>query len=364
MNTFGTIFRLTTFGESHGPAIGGIIDGLPPCLHIDTDALPRAMRRRRPGQSQFTSSRSEADAVEILSGISPEGLTLGSPIGFLIRNNDARSADYAGMERALRPNHADYTYMRRYGIRDHRGGGRASARETACRVAAGAIASQVLATRGVGVRAWLSAVGSEAISPDIPLPTEAAIAASAIFCPDAAASAKMESEIATARAEGDSVGGRVSCSIVGLPAGIGDPVYGKLQMRLASAAMSINAAKAFEYGLGVRAASARGSRSTDLFVEGEGAPRFASNMSGGIQGGISTGEEVRFHVSFKPTPTLLRDVATTDACGRPMLLHARGRHDPCVAVRAVPVVEAMAAIAILDAMLIDLGQSYFAPAGK
>lgn len=361
MNSLGTLFRLTTFGESHGQAIGGIIDGVPPRIRIDFEAVAQAMRRRRPEQSALTSQRAEADAVEFLSGLTPEGITLGSPVGFIIKNTDARPADYSDMAEALRPNHADFTYMRRYGIRDHRGGGRASARETACRVVAGAIAAQVLSARGVRVRAWLSGVGEMQMNPDVALPSADSVAASAIGCPDEALSERMESVIAAAKSEGDSVGGRVSCSIIGLPAGIGDPVYGKLQMRLAAAAMSINAAKAFEYGMGVRSASARGSLTADLFLPADGAPRFATNFSGGIQGGISTGEEVRIHVSFKPTPTLLQEVPTTDASGKPLTLHARGRHDPCVAVRAVPVVEAMTAIAVLDAMLVDLGQHYFAP---
>lgn len=352
MNTFGNIYRLTTFGESHGAAIGGVIDGVPPRFRIDMEALSREMERRRPGRNAFATARNEADKVEFLSGISTDGLTLGSPIGFIIRNTNQRPADYDANSEALRPCHADYTYTAKYGIRDPRGGGRASARETASRCVAGAIARQILQKRGIEITAWLHAMGpielDEGFIPSGRTQTDA----SPLFCPDPAVSARMEELLTATRKEGDSVGGLVKCVIGGVPAGLGEPVAHKLHAMLAAAMMSINAAKGFEYGLGFAAARAFGSKTADAFcLRGNGSIATLTNYSGGIQGGISNGNAINFAVAFKPTPTLMREVETITADGRRVTLPAKGRHDPCVAVRAVPVVEAMAAITILDAML-------------
>ncbi len=318
MNSIGELIRLTTFGESHGPAMGGVLDGMPPLVHIDLDAVRREVARRRPGHGPLVSQRQESDEVEILSGIAPDGRTLGTPIGFIVRNRDARSGDYADYDGRFRPNHADYTYWKKYGIHDFRGGGRASARETVSRVVAGAICRQWLDTLGVTVHAELLP------GPDI----EAAVAA------------------------GDSVGGAVRCTVTGLPVGVGEPVYDKLSARLAEAMMSINAVKAFEIGDGVAASSAFGSESMDSFVKTDDNADLtcASNHSGGVQGGISNGMPVTMTIHFKPTPTLMRPIETFDTAGNRVTVPPKGRHDPCVAVRAVPVVEAMAIITVADMM--------------
>lgn len=326
-NTIGTLLRFTGFGESHGPAVGGVLDGMPAGIAIDFDAVQAMMDRRRPGTSPLVSARNEADAVRFLSGIF-EGKTLGTPIAFLIENSDARSADYERMRHTYRPNHADYTYDAKYGIRDYRGGGRASARETAGRVAAGALAMQFLATRGISIRAEIEAIGC-ARTPDA-----------------------FDEEIRRARAEGDSVGGVVRCTVSGCPAGLGEPVFGKLQAMLAAAMMSINAAKGFDYGCGFDGARRRGSELLDTpYTDSEGRVHMASNHSGGIQGGISNGEDIYFRVAFKPVATLMREVDTIDDTGRPVKLEVHGRHDVCVVPRALVVVEAMAALTIADALL-------------
>lgn len=315
-NTFGKLLTLTTFGESHGPAMGGILDGMPPMVRIDMELIRRQTDRRRPGAGQpGTSTRREADTVEILSGIGPDGLTLGTPIGFIIRNSDARPGDYEGMGGKFRPNHADYTYYSKYGVHDFRGGGRASARETVSWVVAGAIARQWLNTLGIEFTAQFERTGS---------PEEAA-------------------------RRGDSIGGIVRCSIKGLPAGVGEPVADKLHARLAAAMMQINAAKAFEYGDGFRSATMAGSESRDLFAFPHNpATPCLSNHSGGIQGGISNGMPVEFAVYFKPTPTIMQPADTIDTEGNSCTIKPRGRHDSCVAIRAVPVVEAMAALVVGD----------------
>lgn len=350
MNTFGKNLTLTTFGESHGPAMGGVIDGFPAGYKIDFDALLKEVAKRRPGQSALVTARKESDTPEFLSGISPDGITLGTPIGFIVRNSDHHSADYDEMAKVFRPNHADYTYIKRYGIRDHRGGGRSSARETVNWVVAGALASQWLETKGIRIEAVLSQVGPVTAgdifdglmtNPSEPFRLE--------VNPDL--SLAMEEFVKETKKKGDSVGGRVSCLITGLPAGIGNPVAEKLHSRLAAAMMSINAAKGFEYGLGFRAASALGSATADRFLPSAspGEPlATATDFSGGIQGGISNGMPVFFSVAFKPTPTLMMPLPTTDTDGRARTLNPAGRHDPCVAVRAVPVVKAMAALVIAD----------------
>ncbi|MDE6009211.1 MAG: chorismate synthase [Muribaculaceae bacterium] len=350
MNTFGKNLTLTTFGESHGPAMGGIIDGFPAGYKIDFDKLYKEVAKRRPGQSVLVTARNETDKPEFLSGISPEGITLGTPIGFIVRNSDHHSADYDEMAKAFRPNHADYTYIARYGIRDHRGGGRQSARETVNWVVAGALALQWLEQKGISIESVLSQVGPITAG-DIfdGLMTEPQRPFRLEVNPDLRLA--MEEFVKETKSKGDSIGGRVSCMISGLPAGIGSPVAEKLHSRLAAAMMSINAAKGFEYGLGFRASYATGSETADTFIPSEnpGEPLTTStNYSGGIQGGISNGMPVFFSVAFKPTPTLMKPLKTVDTAGKEMILNPAGRHDPCVAVRAVHVVKAMAALVVAD----------------
>ena len=339
MNTFGKIYTLTSFGESHGPALGGVIDGMPAGMTIDFDEVRRQMSRRRPGRDALVTPRNEADEVEFMSGIM-DGVTLGSPIGFIIRNTRQRSGDYREMEHAFRPGHADFTYTEKYGLRDWRGGGRASARETAARMVAGALAAQVLAVKGITVKARLVMAGG--------VPNTAT--GEDELCDE------VREAIVAARAAGDSIGGVVECTVHGVPAGVGEPAAGKLQAMLAAAMMSVPAAKGFEYGMGFAGAARRGSEVIDNWVSAPDDPRgmrAAANNSGGIQGGISNGEDIVMRVAFKPTATLLRDVQTVDDSRNEITLHARGRHDPCVAVRAVPVVEAMAAMTVLDAFLLS-----------
>lgn len=355
MNSFGKHLRLTTFGESHGPAMGGVIDGFPAGMRVDFDNVAREVASRRPGSSPLVTARDETDTPEFLSGISPDGVTLGTPIGFIVRNRDARSADYSNSESYYRPNHADYTYMVKYGLRDARGGGRSSARETVSRVVAGALALQWLAERGVNVSAALTRVGDVDAGSVVDEILRAPGSRATLEVPLALRKA-MEERVAEARAAGDSVGGRVSCLVTGVPPGIGAPVGDKLQARLAQAMLSINAAKGFEYGIGFNAAGAYGSESADLFLPPElkdGPLRTSTDFSGGIQGGISNGMPVVFSVAFKPTPTIMRPQPTVDTEGRQCVTQPRGRHDPCVALRAVPVVKAMAALTIADLMLGD-----------
>ena len=355
MNTFGKIFKLSSFGESHGPAIGGVVDGVPAGIPLDEGYIQKQLDRRRPGQSALTTARPETDKVKILSGVF-EGLTTGTPIGFIVENKAQHSHDYTNMAETFRPSHADFTYQAKYGIRDWRGGGRSSARETVSRVVAGAIARRVLDTLGIELTAYTSAVGD--IYTDID-PAEVSVQMveeSPTRCPDKEAAARMERLILDVKTQGDTVGGVVSCIIKGLPAGIGEPVFDKLQATLAHAMMSINAAHGFEYGMGFDGARRRGSEVLDKWIPDSGDSRgmhAASNYSGGIQGGISNGEPVFFRVAFKPVATLLREVETVDSSGNAVTLHARGRHDPCVVPRAVPIVEAMAAMCVLDAWLVN-----------
>lgn len=348
MNSFGHILQLTTFGESHGAAIGGILDGVPSGFEIDLNKVQQALDRRKPGAEAIGSRRKESDRVQLLSGVF-EGKTLGTPIGFIIPNEDAKSGDYAQLRDAYRPNHADFTYETKYGIRDYRGGGRASARETACRVAAGSIAAQILNRFGIKTIAYTSAIGR--VEYECQNPNTDMIYSSEVRCPDSAFSAKMKKEIETAGMQGDTIGGCVSCKITGVPAGLGEPIGGKLQSMLASALMSIPAAKGFEYGLGMAASTARGSESADIFLPGEKITT-ATNNSGGIQGGISNGSEISLRVAFKPAPTLLRPIETVTREGERITLTMKGRHDPCVVPRAVPVVEAMANLVLLDALML------------
>ena len=352
-NSFGNIFRLTSFGESHGAAIGGVIDGMPAGIAIDLDAVQRELDRRRPGQSAIVTARNEKDRVRILSGIF-EGVTTGTSIGFIIENENQHSADYGNIKDAFRPSHADYTYTTKYGLRDYRGGGRSSARETAARVVAGAFARQALAQLGIDLYAYTSQVGEIALSRDYRLYSRNAIDTNAVRCPDATKAAEMEQLIKQVKGEGDTIGGIITGVITGVPVGLGEPVFGKLHAMLGAAMLSINAVKGFEYGDGFDFASRRGSEVNDAFVTDDaGHVSTATNHSGGIQGGISNGEDIIFRVAFKPVATLLRDVNTIDKDGNSITLKARGRHDPCVLPRAVPIVEAMAAMVILDAYLLN-----------
>ena len=347
-NSFGNIFRLTTFGESHGPALGGVIDGMPAGLEINLESVQYELDRRRPGQSSIVTPRKESDTVEFLSGIF-EGKTTGTPIGFIIRNSDQHSSDYSEMKTLYRPNHADYTYDCKYGFRDYRGGGRSSARETASRIVGGAVARQALEKMGVRIDAYTEQVGDIRCGEFRSFDEREK---NPVRCPDPVAAEKMENLIRQVRKDGDTIGGVVGCRVTGLPAGLGEPVFDKLQARLAAAMMSINAAKGFEYGLGFNGVCRRGSEIVDNFIPGpDGGITTKNNYSGGMQGGISNGEDTNFRVAFKPVATLLKPVETVDKDGIRSVLKARGRHDPCVVPRAVPIVEAMAAMVLFDALL-------------
>lgn len=354
LNRTGHIFSLTSFGESHGEAIGGVIDGMPAGVRISLEKIQRELDRRRPGQSDITTQRREPDKVRILSGMM-DGVTTGTPIGFMVENTSQRSSDYSDIARAYRPNHADYTYDAKFGIRDHRGGGRASARETIARVVAGAFARQALEAYSVEIMAYTEAIGGISSDTDYKVVDSAMIDASDVRCPDPEASAKMREAVLEAKKAGDSIGGIVKCVVRGMPAGVGEPVFGRLNAELAAAMMSIPAAKGFEVGAGFSSAERRGSELIDEFyTDADGRIRTRSNNSGGIQGGISNGEDITMRIAFKPAPTLLiPGIPSVDSEGRPVELSVKGRHDPCVVPRAVPVVEAMAAIVCLDNILIN-----------
>lgn len=348
-NTYGNIFTLTSFGESHGEAVGGVVDGMPAGIDIDLDFIQSELDRRRPGQSAITTSRKEADKVELLSGVF-EGKSTGCPIGFVVRNTNQHSQDYENMRNVFRPSHADYTYTTKYGVRDHRGGGRSSARITISRCVAGALAKLALRQIGVSVTAYTSQVGDISIDPDYRHHDFSNIETTAVRCPDLEAAAKMEKLIAEVKGKGDTIGGIITCVIKGCPVGLGEPEFGKLHAALGSAMLGINAVKGFEYGAGFACVNRRGSELNDVFTEGF---HTATNNSGGIQGGISNGEDIYFRVAFKPVATLLMEQQTVDKDGNPTTLTARGRHDPCVLPRAVPIVEAMAAMTILDYYLLS-----------
>lgn len=351
MNTIGKNFTLTTFGESHGAAIGGVVDGMPAGIDIDLDFIQSELDRRRPGQSKITTSRQEADRVELLSGVF-EGKSTGCPIGFIVRNENQHSQDYENLRTVFRPSHADYTYYMKYGIRDHRGGGRSSARITISRVVAGALAKLVLRQRGISVVAYTSQVGPIALDRDYSKYDLTLTESNAVRCPDAEKAAQMEELISQVKAEGDTIGGIITCVVKGCPVGLGAPEFGKLHAALGAAMLSINAVKGFEYGDGFDSATRRGSEVNDRFAQGpDGTIMTLSNHSGGIQGGISNGEDIYFRVAFKPVATLLQPQQTVDLEGNATTLTARGRHDPCVLPRAVPVVESMAAMTILDQIL-------------
>ena len=355
-NTFGTLFTLTTFGESHGAAVGGVVDGMPANIEIDLDFIQRELNRRRPGQSPLTTSRQEADQVELLSGVF-EGRTTGSPIGFIVRNQNQHSQDYENLRSLFRPSHADYTYYNKYGIRDHRGGGRSSARITLSRVVGGALAKLALRQLGISICAYTSQVGDIALDGHYSSYDLSLTETNAVRCPDPATAARMEQLIAAVKAQGDTIGGIITCVVRGCPVGIGEPEFGKLHAQLGAAMLSINAAKGFEYGEGFAGVTQRGSEQNDIFIQekeraGCGTITTATNHSGGIQGGISNGQDIFFRVAFKPVATLLRQQETVTIDGEPTTYTAQGRHDPCVLPRAVPVVEAMAAMTILDHYLI------------
>ena len=349
MNTFGKNFTLTTFGESHGAAIGGVVDGMPAGIDIDLDFIQSELNRRRPGQSKITTSRQEPDQVELLSGVF-EGKSTGCPIGFIVRNENQHSQDYENLRTVFRPSHADFTYYSKYGIRDHRGGGRSSARITISRVVAGALAKLALRQLGISIQAYTSQVGDISLDRDYTKYDLSLTESNAVRCPDAEKAAAMEQLITEVKAEGDTIGGVITCIVKGCPVGLGEPEFGKLHAELGAAMLSINAVKGFEYGDGFDGVNRRGSEVNDRFV---GGPTITTltNHSGGIQGGISNGQDIYFRVAFKPVATLLRPQETVDMEGNPTTLTARGRHDPCVLPRAVPVVEAMAAIVILDQYL-------------
>ncbi|MBK6950642.1 MAG: chorismate synthase [Crocinitomicaceae bacterium] len=346
-NTFGHIFRLTSFGESHGKAIGGIIDGCPSNVEINFKKIQYELNRRKPGQSSITTQRDEADEVEFLSGIF-EGKTLGTPIAFQIKNQDQKSEDYDSLKDVFRPSHADFTYQEKYKIRDHRGGGRSSARETAARVVAGAIAKQILAKTGIHICAFVSQIGQVRIEESDLKFSELDIEASLVRCPEKNTSAKMIQLIEEVRSKGDSLGGKIKCTIIGMPAGVGEPVFDKLHADLAKAMMGINAVKGFEIGSGFSAVEMLGSEHNDEFLPGG---QTSSNNSGGIQGGISNGQDIYFNVAFKPVATISQKQNTIDKNNNEVVLAAKGRHDPCVVPRAVPIVEAMAALVVLDQLL-------------
>lgn len=357
MNTIGNIFRLTTFGESHGEAIGGVVDGMPAGIPIDTAFIQQELNRRRPGQSAITTARQEADQVELLSGVF-EGKSTGCPIGFIVRNTNQHSNDYDNMREVYRPSHADYTYNTKYGIRDHRGGGRSSARITISRCVAGALAKLALKEIGVHITAYTSQVGGIALDRDYHQYDLTKTENNAVRCPDEEKATEMIHLIEQVKAEGDTIGGVITCVITGCPVGLGEPEFGKLHAQLGAAMLSINAVKGFEYGEGFAGVTQRGSEQNDVFVSNsapDGNKPFGTktNHSGGIQGGISNGQDIYCRIAFKPVATLLREQDTVDIHGEKTTLTAKGRHDPCVLPRAVPIVEAMAAMTILDAFLSD-----------
>lgn len=352
MNTFGRIFRLTSFGESHGRGIGGIIDGCPPGLEIDIELIQQDLERRKPGQSKITTQRKEPDQIEFLSGVF-EGKTQGTPIAFAIWNKDQHSKDYDNLKDIYRPSHADYTYIQKYGTRDHRGGGRSSARETIARVVAGAIAKQILAKVGVTINAYVSRVGEIALDKSYQQLDLSKTEDNIVRCPDAEAAEKMIARIEAAAKNGDTVGGVITGVANGVPAGWGEPVFNKLHADLGGAMLGINAVKGFEYGSGFDGTKQSGSEHNDIFIQTENGVRTKTNNSGGIQGGISNGEAIYFNVAFKPIATLLKEQNTVDKNNNEITINPKGRHDPCVLPRAVPIVEAMAALVLVDHYLIS-----------
>lgn len=346
-NSYGTLFRITTFGESHGESLGGIIDGCPPGLELDLNAIYLDLQRRKPGQSSIVSQRKEEDEVQLLSGIF-EGKTTGTPIGFIIKNTNQKPADYSHNLDTYRPSHADYVYEKKYGLRDYRGGGRSSARETASRVVAGAVAKQIL--KNVKINAYVSSVGTIEINKPYQELDFSNIESNAVRCPDPETAEKMENHILEIKKQGDTIGGTITCVIQNVPIGLGEPVFDKLHAELGKAMLSINAVKGFEYGSGFKGTLMKGSEHNDLY-NSDGTTK--TNLSGGIQGGISNGMDIYFKVAFKPVATLIQKQEVLSADNRIVEQQGKGRHDPCVVPRAVPIVEAMAAIVLADFYLLN-----------
>ena len=349
-NTFGEIFRVTTFGESHGVALGGIIDGCPAGLEIDLAFIQSELDRRKPGQSKIVTQRKEPDEVEFLSGIF-EGKSTGVPIGFIVKNDNQKSKDYDHIKDSFRPSHADFTYTEKYGNRDHRGGGRSSARETVSRVVAGAIAKLMLKKLGLNITAYVSQVGPLKLDKNYSQLDLNKTENNIVRCPDEQMAEQMIELIDSIRKEGDTIGGVVTCVVQGTPAGLGEPVFDKLHADLGKAMLSINAVKGFEYGSGFNGLLLRGSQHNDEFYNENGKVKTKTNHSGGIQGGISNGEDIYFNVAFKPVATIMRDQSSIDKEGNESTVSGKGRHDPCVLPRAVPIVEAMAALVLVDHFL-------------
>lgn len=349
-NSFGKLFCITTFGESHGSGIGVVIDGCPAGLPIDISFIQQELNKRKPGQSAITTQRKESDSVKLLSGVF-EGKSLGTPIAMFIENSDAQSKDYDYLKHTFRPSHADYSWQQKFGIRDHRGGGRSSARETAARVAAGAVAKLLLRHYGVSVAAYVSQIGAIKLTQHYTALNIDKKESNIVRCPDEATAVKMIEAIEQVRSTGDTLGGIVTCVVKGVPAGIGEPVFDKLQATLAHAMLSINAVKGFEYGAGFQAATMKGSQHNDVFVQTENGIQTQTNFSGGIQGGISNGMDIYFNVAFKPVATIMQTQKSVDDKGNAVEFANQGRHDPCVVPRAVPIVEAMAALVIADGIL-------------
>ena len=349
-NVYGSAFKIMTFGESHGPAVGVIIDGCPAGVIVDEEIIQSELMRRRPGQSNIVTQRKEADRVDIQSGVF-EGLSTGTPISMVVHNKDQKSRDYDHIKDRFRPSHADFTYTEKYGIRDYRGGGRSSARETVARVAAGAIAKSFLREQGVSIHAFVSQVGHVKLDVAKDEIDFNQIEQNIVRCPNAAKAEEMIQLIKAIRKEGDTIGGMISCIIEGVAPGIGEPVFDKLHAELGKAMLSINAVKGFEYGSGFSCITMRGSEHNDLFTsEGDGI-KTLTNYSGGVQGGISNGMPIHFNVAFKPVATIMRDQTSIDKAGNPAVVKGKGRHDPCVVPRAVPIVEAMSALVLADMYL-------------
>lgn len=349
-NSFGQTFRITTFGESHGPAIGVVVDGCPPGLDFDADFLQNELDRRRPGQSAIVTQRKEGDRAEVLSGVF-EGKTTGMPIALLIRNEDQRSKDYSHIADKFRPSHADFTYQAKYGFRDYRGGGRSSARETAARVAGGAVAKLFLKQKGIDIQAFVSQVGAIALAKDYTDLDLSLTESNPVRCPDPGTAEQMEALIRAVRKDGDTIGGVVTCVVKGCPAGLGEPVFDRLHADLGKAMLSINACKGFEVGSGFAGTLLRGSAHNDAFFNDSGMIRTRTNHSGGVQGGISNGMDIVFRAAFKPVATIVEPQESVNEAGETVTVEGKGRHDPCVLPRAVPIVEAMAAIVLADHFL-------------
>lgn len=349
-NTFGKIYKLTSFGESHGVAIGGVIDGMPSGVLLDIDFIQKELNRRRPGQSSITTPRDEEDKIEIISGMF-EGVTTGMPLAFTVKNSNHNSRDYDAIKDIYRPSHADFTWHMKYGVRDHRGGGRSSAREHVSRVVAGAIAKQILAINNIFIDGYTSQIGSIILERPYSDFNPSDAEHSLVRCPDVEVAAKMIELVKAVNRDGDSIGGVVSCVIRGVSRGLGEPIFNKFQSRLASAMLSINASKGFEYGMGFNAATMRGSEHNDAFIKEGNEIRTETNRSGGIQGGVTNGEDIFFKVAFKPISTISKSQRTVDINGTEIDLSMNGRHDCCAVIRAVPVVEAMSAMVTLDMLL-------------